>query len=64
MEGGQQNNNEGFDAGTQYGFIVTFKSAADRDYFVTKDPAPAEFRAFNKYVYHSPACFLVWIISS
>jgi len=48
IEGGMQNNTEGFDQQHQVGFIVTFRNAAERDYFVYKDTTPAATRAFMR----------------
>jgi hypothetical protein len=47
MEGGFQVSPEGFDMGLQLGFIVTFASFEDLEYFLKEDPEPALFRAFN-----------------
>ena len=36
ITGGKAVSREGFDQGLEYGFVVTFKNEADRDYFVGK----------------------------
>lgn len=52
IEAGSANSPEGADQGLQDGFIVTFKSTADRDYYVGRpfskvfDPAHDQFKAF------------------
>lgn len=41
-------NDEGFDLGMDVGFVVTFRSAAERDYFVHKDPVPLDTRTYMR----------------
>jgi hypothetical protein len=52
IETGKANSKEGADQGMEQGFIVTFKSESDRDYYVGKpftsdfDPAHEDFKQF------------------
>jgi len=52
IETGKANSKEGADQGMEQGFIVTFKTESDRDYYVGKpfsndfDPAHEEFKQF------------------
>ncbi|KAL2819012.1 hypothetical protein BDW59DRAFT_165291 [Aspergillus cavernicola] len=41
--GGKDNSPEGIQSGITHAFVVEFASAADRDYYVEKDPAHLEF---------------------
>ncbi|KAJ6505335.1 stress responsive A/B barrel domain-containing protein [Mycena sanguinolenta] len=43
LTGGKDVSIEGFQGGMQYAFVVEFKSAADRDYYVKTDPVHREF---------------------
>lgn len=45
IKGGRDNSPEGLQAGITHGFTVEFVSTADRDYYVTKDPAHLAFVA-------------------
>ncbi|KAF2468652.1 stress responsive A/B barrel domain protein [Lindgomyces ingoldianus] len=42
--GGTDNSSEGIQNGITHAFIVEFKTAEDRDYYVYKDPTHAEFK--------------------
>jgi len=44
LVGGKDNSPEGLADGLEHAFIVTFASAADRDYYTFKDPAHQKFK--------------------
>lgn len=43
LVGGKQNSKEGVKVSFEYGFIVEFESASDRDYYTAQDPAHRAF---------------------
>ncbi|KAF5020121.1 hypothetical protein F66182_7853 [Fusarium sp. NRRL 66182] len=43
LQGGKDNSPEGLQNGITHGFVITFNSAEDRDYYVNTDPAHQEF---------------------
>ncbi|PKS11279.1 hypothetical protein jhhlp_003041 [Lomentospora prolificans] len=43
LKGGKDNSPEGLQNGLSHGFVVEFASAADRDYYVSNDPAHQSF---------------------
>ncbi|KAJ6618245.1 hypothetical protein B0H10DRAFT_2029947 [Mycena sp. CBHHK59/15] len=45
--GGEDNSPEGMQGGFTHGFVVEFASLADRDYYLSKDPAHQEFVKTN-----------------
>ncbi|KAM0236646.1 hypothetical protein ACHAP5_009282 [Fusarium lateritium] len=45
LQGGKDNSPEGMQNGLTHGFVSTFNSAEDRDYYVKKDPAHQAFVA-------------------
>ncbi|KAF5619466.1 hypothetical protein F52700_11749 [Fusarium sp. NRRL 52700] len=45
LQGGKDNSPEGMQNGITHGFVATFESAEDRDYYVKTDPAHQAFIA-------------------
>ncbi|KAK2478257.1 hypothetical protein H9L39_10745 [Fusarium oxysporum f. sp. albedinis] len=45
LQGGKDNSPEGMQNGITHGFVATFESAEDRDYYVKTDPAHQTFIA-------------------
>ncbi|EFW99149.1 stress responsive a b barrel domain containing protein [Grosmannia clavigera kw1407] len=43
LKGGKDNSPEGMQNGLTHGFVATFASAEDRDYYVSKDPVHLAF---------------------
>jgi hypothetical protein len=70
IESGAQNSPEGLHAGLEHGFIVTFKSEGDRNYYLGRpfinnaslyDPAHDEFKEFvGKYLHPRQGSIMVF----
>jgi len=45
IDGGRNNSPEGFGKGMEHAFVVTFRSLAERDYYLDRDPAHQIFKA-------------------
>jgi len=48
FDGGVANSPEGLDQKMEQGYVLTFKSVEDRNYFVWSDPDHAAFKSFLK----------------